>query len=143
MDHPGDRPAVYTARGAFDGEDWQAVGDAVNARMAARRIGQQALANASGVSVSTLRQIQHGGRGRRVQNSTLTAVARALGWPDDHLIRVLLSEHPDTEPADGGPTLHDVCDALRRIENRLAAVDDRLAVIEHAVIAPRAPDGES
>src|SRR4051794_8524686 len=80
---------VYTARGPVDGEDWGAVAAVLNERMAARRIGQQELANLSGVSVSTLRQVQHGA-GRRVQNKTLTAISRALGWSDDHLSEILL-----------------------------------------------------
>src|SRR4051794_2084153 len=74
-------PRVYTARGPADGEDWAAVAVVVNERMAARRIGQQELAHLSGVSVSTLRQVQHGA-GRRIQNKTLAAISRALGWPE-------------------------------------------------------------
>src|SRR5450432_2485155 len=84
---------VYTARGPMDGEDWSTVAAVVNERMAARRIGQQELAHLSGVSVSTVRHVQHGA-GRRVQNKTLTAISRALGWPDDHLSLILLGNHP-------------------------------------------------
>src|SRR5690348_14086878 len=87
-----ERP-VYTARGPVEGEDWGAVAAVVNERMAARRVGQQELAQLSGVSVSTLRQVQHGA-GRRVQNKTLTAISRALGWPDDHLSVILLNSSP-------------------------------------------------
>src|SRR5687768_18322385 len=81
---------VYTARGPVEGEDWGAVAAVLNERMAARRIGQQELPQLSGVSVSTLRQVQHGA-GRRVQNKTLSAISRALGWSDDHLSVILLS----------------------------------------------------
>ncbi len=121
----------YTARGRVEGENWQAVANALNARMAARRIGQQALATASGVSVATLRQLQHGGHSRRVQNATLSAVARALDWPDDHLIRVLLGDQADdgtdrtTSPADRW-----VVARLDAIEGHLRRMDQRLALIE-------------
>lgn len=120
--------AVYTARGATDGEDWQAVADALNARMAARRIGQQELANLSGLSVSTLRQLQHGA-GRRVQNRTLAQIARALGWPDDHLVRVLVEGSHADESAGSVPSgsahgqiverLDHIEDAIRQLTRRL------------------------
>ncbi len=125
------RSPVYTARGAIVGEDWAAVADAVNQRMAVRRIGQQELADVSGVSVSTVRQIQHGGNGRRVQNKTLIALARALGWPDDHLIRVLvdnqLSDTPDAT------TEREILAGIDRIEQRLDDVCRRLAAVEKLV----------
>ncbi len=130
------RSPVYTARGAIAGEDWAAVADAVNQRMAARRIGQQELADISGVSVSTVRQIQHGGKGRRVQNKTLIALARALDWSDDHLIRVLvdnqLSDTPDAT------TDREILAGIDRIEQRLDDVCRRLAAVEELVTAQAA-----
>jgi DNA-binding Xre family transcriptional regulator len=140
MSQPGNRayirgmPApgtegVYTARGHVEGEDWAAVATAVNARMAQLRIGQQDLANRSGVSVSTLRQVQHGA-GRRVQNKTLTAIARALDWPDDHLADVLLNriDASTTSSAEDVPApllaaLHELAEGMREISQRLAAVE--------------------
>jgi DNA-binding Xre family transcriptional regulator len=123
---------VYTARGAAEGEDWPAVAAALNERMAERRIGQQALANASGVSVSTVRLVQHGAD-RRVQNKTLAALARALDWPDDHLVRVLLGAHADDPAADDGQPravgveildgVREIRDELRRIARRLDDMD--------------------
>lgn len=131
-------PRVYTARGPVDGEDWTAVAHALNERMAALRLGQQELAERSGISVSTLRQLQHGA-GRRVQNKTLAAICTALDWPADHLAAVLLThrtpppapeEAPQThgllQDTDGDPVL----DGLRRIEEHLTGLADRLATIE-------------
>ncbi len=120
----------------MEGEDWQAVADALNARMAALRIGQQALATASGVSVATIRQLQHGAQRRRVQNATLTAVASALDWPHDHLIRVLLQDQdqerdaaeqapPGSDPASAG-TDHQILAVLLRIEQRLTDLAERI-----------------
>ncbi|ABW14688.1 putative transcriptional regulator [Parafrankia sp. EAN1pec] len=124
----------YTARGRVEGEDWQAVADALNARMTRKRMGQQALATASGVSVATLRQLQHGAQGRRVQDATLAAVARALDWPDDHLTRVLVhlegtSETPSNQGEDhGGPPIdRQILAVLLRIEQRLADLSERIA----------------
>ncbi len=123
----------YTARGRVEGENWQAVADALNTRMAARRIGQQSLATASGVSVATLRQVQHGSHARRVQNATLTAIARALDWPDDHLIRVLVGKHvPDSF---GPATDQEILAGIGRIEQRLDDLARRLAVVEELVTA--------
>ncbi|WP_322770319.1 helix-turn-helix transcriptional regulator [Frankia sp. Cr1] len=130
------RSPVYTARGAIVGEDWAAVADAVNQRMAVRRIGQQELADVSGVSVSTVRQIQHGGNGRRVQNKTLIALARALGWPDDHLIRVLVGNQVSDAPA--GATDREILAGIDRIEQRLDDVSRRLAAVEQLVTAQAA-----
>jgi DNA-binding Xre family transcriptional regulator len=124
-------PRVYTARGPAEGEDWAAVAAVVNERMAARRVGQQELAHLSGVSVSTLRQVQHGA-GRRVQNKTLAAISRALGWPDDHLATVLLSrrEIPSADamsPEDSTAAVLRRIDGVREISERLAALEAALA----------------
>lgn len=125
-----ERGAVYTARGQVDGEDWPAVAAALNERMAARRIGQQELARLSGVSVSTLRMLQHGAS-RRVQNKTLEAIATALDWPADHLIGILVTTTQPPMPAktsdgDGDQALI----VLERIERQLRQVSDRLARVE-------------
>ncbi len=130
---------VYTARRPADGEDWAAVAAALNERMAARRIGQQQLAEASGVSVSTVRLVQHG-TGRRFQNKTLTALARALDWPDDHLIRVLLAGHLSTDPAATEDAEEQVIVTLYRIEERLDEISRRLATVEQLVTAGQDPE---
>ncbi|MBI1758270.1 MAG: helix-turn-helix transcriptional regulator [Actinobacteria bacterium] len=136
------RPArVYTARGPVEGEDWQAVAAALNDRMAARRIGQQELAHLSGVSVSTLRQLQHGA-GRRVQNKTLAAISRALAWPEGHLAAVLLTRRSapagSTTGAERPAVDEQVLTLLHQLERRMAEVGERLALIEHAIRDHRA-----
>ncbi|WP_175648444.1 helix-turn-helix domain-containing protein [Protofrankia coriariae] len=125
---------VHTARSPRPDEDWNAVADAVNSRMAQQRIGQKALADASGVSVATLRRIQHGAHGRRVQNATLTAVAHALDWPDDHLIRVLTA---GTSPTGTAPPAieREILAGIGRIEQQLADLSLRLATVEELVTA--------
>jgi DNA-binding Xre family transcriptional regulator len=127
QERPG---AVYTARGRVDGEDWPAVAAALNERMAARRIGQQELARLSGVSVSTLRMLQHGAS-RRVQNKTLEAICRALDWPADHLIGILVT--PQARPVTEGTIDGAVMAILERIEDHVRQLTDRLAGIENDV----------
>jgi transcriptional regulator with XRE-family HTH domain len=124
------RAGVYTSRGPRAGEDWQAVAAALNGRMAACRIGQQELSQRCGVSVSTLRAIQHGARSRRVQNKTLAAISRALGWPEDHLTRVLLATGEPPSPAEDPGQVNVI---LARIDQRLREMNQRLADLEQAV----------
>ncbi|GIG58778.1 hypothetical protein Lfu02_31500 [Longispora fulva] len=69
--------------------DWQAVADAINARMGDLPIQQNELAARSGVSVATIRELQGGGPGRRRSARTMSAISTALDWPEDHLARVL------------------------------------------------------
>jgi DNA-binding Xre family transcriptional regulator len=128
----GNGTGVYTSRGQVDGEDWAAVAVALNERMAARRVGQQELATLSGVSVSTLRQVQHGA-GRRVQNKTLDAISRALDWPEGYLTDVLLSgrQEEQLERLDPEDT---VLEALHRVEERLREMSQQLAAL-HARIS--------
>jgi DNA-binding Xre family transcriptional regulator len=126
---------IYTARGIFEGEDWAGVAVAVNERMAALRIGQQELADRSGVSVSTVRQVQHGA-GRRVQNRTLAALCRGLDWPEDHLSGLLRSG-PRSGPAgtDHEPPSGALVEVLERVERALTEVSARLSALERAVHA--------
>jgi DNA-binding Xre family transcriptional regulator len=119
----------YTARGPVDGESWPAVAAALNARMAERRIGQKVLSEASGVSVATLRQLQRGTSGRRVQNPTLQAIARALDWPENHLIDVLLSRSasPPAPPVGLFACDPEIGDRLAVLDRRMDALDAHLA----------------
>ena len=131
-------PTVYTSRGQVDGEDWQAVAAALNESMAARRIGQQELARLSGISVSTLRTVQHGAS-RRVQNKTLEAIAVALDWPADHLITILVTTQQQMPAEDvGGDVGGDqVAVAIARVERTLQQLSDRLASVENHLRADR------
>ncbi|WP_422615123.1 helix-turn-helix domain-containing protein [Frankia torreyi] len=99
--------------------------------MSTRRIGQQELADRAGIAVSTLRLVQHGAT-RRVRTRTLTAIARALDWPDDHLVRVLTAGQ-SAAGDDGEETaavarqilegIRDIRDDLRALLRRLDDLD--------------------
>lgn len=107
-------------------EDWPAVGMAVSTRMRQRRMTQQGLAAASGVSVATLRELQRGTSSRRAQDATLTAISRALGWPDDHLLTVLLGRTPDEVPLRPLPVDQQILEVLLRIERGVAEIGAQL-----------------
>jgi transcriptional regulator with XRE-family HTH domain len=107
--------------------NWQAVADAINARSAERGLTQKALADASGVSVATLRKLQKaepGDRGKPV----LMALSVALGWAPGHL-QALSGEMT-------APTVADPTTALRAEVNAMRAdlddVHERLARLEAA-----------
>ncbi|OHV34080.1 hypothetical protein BCD49_24265 [Pseudofrankia sp. EUN1h] len=108
-------------------EDWRAVAATLNARMAVRRVGQQELAELAGVSVATLRVLQHGAGGRRVQDATLAAVCRALGWPTDYLRRVLLGEPLPSAPDTPGSVSPDAQDEILAVLRRIEAQVEQIA----------------
>ncbi|ABW14896.1 transcriptional regulator, XRE family [Parafrankia sp. EAN1pec] len=109
------------------GDDGRAVGAAITARMRERRMSQQALAAASGVSVATLRELARGTSSRRAQDATLAAISRALGWPDDHLLTVLLGRQPDEVPLPVPPVDQRILEVLLRIERSLATIGAQLS----------------
>ncbi len=82
--------------------DWVAVGAAVSARMAARKVSTAALARVTGLSETTIRALRAGRGGR--QGSTLYAVSAGLGWPPGYLRRVAENL---PEPVEG-PTIGEV-----------------------------------
>lgn len=107
--------------------DWQAVADAINTRSAERGLTQKALADASGVSVATLRKLQKaepGDRGKPV----LMALSVALGWAPGHL-QALSEEVAAPSTVDPSAALRADIDALR-VE--LADFHRRLAKLEAA-----------
>jgi transcriptional regulator with XRE-family HTH domain len=113
-------------------ENWPAVAAALGARMDACRLSQQELASQAGVSVATLRVLQRGAGERRVQNTTLAAVSRALGLPGDHLLRVLLDQPVPEVAAEVGvawatpDAQWEILRALRRIELRIDLLTSHL-----------------
>lgn len=106
--------------------DWAAVARVVNERMAERGITQRELADASGVSVATVRQVQQG-EVRRRSTVTLGALSRALGYPDDYLRRIALGGAGDTPNGAADPAV--VAELRAEVEDlrqRVAAIESRL-----------------
>lgn len=110
-------------------DDWDAVAGAINERMLRLRLTQRELSARSGVSLSTLRELQHGQAGRRRSNRTLASVAEALGWPADHLHRILRGEPMAAAEVVGQGEESPVLAELRAIRERLDRIDARLDVL--------------
>lgn len=100
------------------GKDWEAVAAAINTRLAELDMTQIDVSKKSGVSVATLRQMQHG-VSRRRSPRTLADVSEALRWPPQYLEQL----------ADGASALpgHD---RLSRLETDVADLRARLEALE-------------
>jgi transcriptional regulator with XRE-family HTH domain len=104
-------------------KNWQAVADAINARLAERGMTQKALAEESGVSTATLRKIQKaepGDRGKPV----LMALSVALAWPPGHLQALSGDDQAAVDPS------ADIRQQVATIRAELDAVQDRLTRVE-------------
>jgi transcriptional regulator with XRE-family HTH domain len=90
-------------------------------------ITQTELAAKSGVSVSNLRQIQHG-EDRKRSRSTLAAISRGLGLPEDHLWQVsqqgAVSE--GTEQVGQEPAIEALRSELADLRQRVETLETRL-----------------
>lgn len=119
-------------------EDWQAVAEAINARMAELPMNQRDLADRSAVSIATIREIQRGSTARRRSARTLASISEALEWPESYLQAVLTGATPPAGSASArqGGELSLVLSRLDQIQgevHRLANAVDRLAREQHAV----------
>lgn len=104
-----------------DGQgDWNAVAEAIKARMAALRLKQADLAHRSGISPATIREITNSPRPRRRYGRTLAALSQALDWPADHLDTVLT----------GRAATPQVMDEIRAIRQEIQAIKERLYLLE-------------
>ena len=104
-------------------EDWAAVAVAINERLSGLGWRQRDLAERSGVSLATVREIQRHSVERRRSPRTLQSLSSALGWPPGHLTAVLLGQAPP-EPAGRGRD--NVLSRLDRVERRLDDITARL-----------------
>ena len=107
--------------------DSEQVARVVNDRMQERGITQRELAERSGVSVATLRKIQHGVEQTR-NRSTFANISRALGFPEDHLWRIWTeSAKGDDAGAEVSPSaLEDLRRELVDLRHRVAAIEVQL-----------------
>ena len=105
--------------------DWAAVARAVNERMRELDITQRELAERSGISPATLREIQQGANRQR-SRSTLAAISRALRWPEDHLRRISVEGHASEPTAEDAPALASLREELAELRQRVEALESRL-----------------
>jgi transcriptional regulator with XRE-family HTH domain len=111
------------------GKDWQAVSDAIKARLAELGMTQADLAHRAGVALETVRELQHNLRPRRRSPRTLSAVSTALDWPEDRLAVLAAGGDPDSDHALSDPVLSEleaVHAVLDGINSRLEAIERRL-----------------
>lgn len=110
-------------------EDWSRVAAALTARMGERGISQRELSEMSGVSTATLREMERGADRRR-SSVTLSAIERALGWPDGHLRMVLRGKGE----GDAGTGTDEVTARVAALEGELrqavAKLDARISALE-------------
>jgi len=105
-------------------QDWQAVGTAIGARLDEQGMTMTELAARAGVSLTTIRELVHVLNTRRRQPRTLAAVSTALGWPEDHLGKVLRGT---VTAAPVNPSeLPDLATRVRAVEERLSEIEKRL-----------------
>ncbi|MGH3342201.1 MAG: helix-turn-helix domain-containing protein [Carbonactinosporaceae bacterium] len=106
--------------------DSAAVAKVVNERMQERGVTQRDLAERSGVSVATLRKIQHGVPQSR-NRSTLTNISRALGFAEDHLWRVWGGGGGvDEEASAAASDVAELRSELADLAGRVAAIETHL-----------------
>jgi transcriptional regulator with XRE-family HTH domain len=77
-----------------NGEDWDAVAEAIQTRLAETRMTQLDVASRARLSLTTIRELQHNLNSRRRRPQTLAAVSQALGWPPSYLQQVLNGDQP-------------------------------------------------
>lgn len=110
-------------------EDWAAVAEAINTRLADLGMTQHELATRSGVSPATVRQIQRNYSVRRRSPRTLSALSEALRWPSMHLAEVCegrASRSTDRDVNSNAATLEDLSREVGVLRKRLDAVEQRL-----------------
>lgn len=91
----------------FSTEDWGRLAEKIRRRRTALRMKQSDLAEAAGVSVNTVVNIERGNRAREL---TLPAICRALGWTDESAILILDGREPELAelPAEPPPPIEAV-----------------------------------
>lgn len=108
-------------------EDWAAVANAISERMAELRVTQMDVAARAHISLTTLRELQHGMNPRRRRPQTLATLSEALGWPPDYLTAKLHGAKAEPFPDEK----HDpVLGSLSSIERELGDLRQRVERIE-------------
>ena len=112
-------------------EDWDAVAEAIRARLADMRMTQMDVASRAKVSLTTLRELQHNINSRRRRPQTLGAISTALGWPPSYLDQVLRGDQPEPHPDEASdPVLSAIDDLghdIRELRTRVESIERRLA----------------
>ncbi len=104
-------------------QDWSAVGKAITERLDERGMTMTDLAAKSGVSLTTVRELVHVLDTRRRQPRTLVALSETLGWPGDHLAKVL---HGRAAPAADQSDLDVLKVEMVELRNRVTELENHV-----------------
>jgi transcriptional regulator with XRE-family HTH domain len=117
--------------GAEVAEDWAAVANAIDDRLAQLRVTQMDVAARAKISLTTLRELQHNTSPRRRRPQTLSALSEALDWPTDYLAKVLSGDnarpHADEERDLVLKSLTSIERELRQLRDRVDRIERQLA----------------
>ncbi|ASO22947.1 hypothetical protein FHR81_003607 [Actinoalloteichus hoggarensis] len=120
-------------------EDWAAVAEAVNARARELSMRQKEIADASGVSLAIVREIQQGRIQRRRNPRTLEALSLALDWHPQHLTAVLQGQTPPNPDRTAAPIedpmvplLNTIIRELRGLRAQVGTLTNRLNEVERS-----------
>lgn len=105
-------------------EDWRAVGQAIGNRLDERGVTMTDLASQAEVSLTTVRELVHVLSTRRRNPRTLSRISKTLGWPDDHLQKVLRGEDSSTSDS-GSEDLQAIRAELRELRKRVDALEQQ------------------
>lgn len=111
-------------------QDWPALGRAIAARLEERGMTMTDLANRSGVSLTTVRELVHALNTRKRNPRTLTTLAEALGWPGDHLAKVLRGQQ--VEPQSAPDELTALRQEISELRSRVAALEEQVSAASPA-----------
>lgn len=110
-------------------KDWDAVAAAISTRMDELEMTQQQLAGRAGVSLQTVRELQHNLVPRKRTPRTLEAMSTALNLPKHHLGTVLEGGDSTARTVEA-PTASEMSDVKRQlaeVTERLGKIESRLA----------------
>lgn len=111
-------------------KDWDAVAQAIDARMRELDLTQTELAVRADVAPETVRELRNNLKPRRRNPRTLTAISGALGWPADQLARILAGEESGQPVAECAASvsaeLSDLREFVAGLSERLDSVERRL-----------------
>lgn len=97
--------------------NWDAVADAINARLPELHMTQQDVATEAGVSLTTVRDLRNNRGARRRSPRTLGAISTALGWPYGTLDALARGQKPPSDTLEA---------RVERLETELAELRNKV-----------------
>lgn len=108
-------------------KDWDAVAQAIDARMRELDLTQTELAVRADVAPETVRELRNNLKPRRRNPRILAAISEALGWPPDRLAAVLAG---DTSQGSANSDDDAVKTELARLSRAVDVLSERLDTVE-------------